>query len=67
MRKCDFCSYGYEGEMGYCPRQGYYECEEAAERFFKFCISKNNRTINHNKNVNIKKRTNKQTYNKRKY
>ena len=49
MTKCDFC-----GCSGGCTAS---KCNAAAERFARVCISKNQRTTTHNKNVNIRKNT----------
>jgi hypothetical protein len=57
MKKCDFCAEGPRNNPENCPHRGHSECDEAAERYMKVCISRNQKTTTTNKNVNVHKNT----------
>lgn len=57
MIKCDFCKYGPTNNPDKCHARGWSECDEAAVRFMKVCMSNNHKTTTHNKNVNVHKNT----------
>jgi hypothetical protein len=47
MNKCDFCCNGPRKNPEYCDARGGWDCEAAAERYMKVCMSRNHKTTTH--------------------